>query len=198
MDKVLERLKELKDEESRYAYADAVNNAFLTGQIKALREERDLTQEKLANLVGTKQSGISRWLNTGFSTCKVETLRKFAKAYGVRLRITFEAFGTLPADVGGFTKERLAPPKFEDDPVFKESDSGHELTEEARAQATPEGVPAMPRLANGQEKGKMYQMPSPQSPQPKQQTDDLAQPSQPLPVQREAARGIPSAKDLAS
>lgn len=118
MDKVLERLKTLKDEESRYAYADAVTNAFLAGQVKKLQEARDLTQEQLAALIGTKQSGISRWLNTGFSTCKVETLRKFAKAYGVRLRISFEEFGTLPTDVGEFTKKRLVPRKFEDDPAF--------------------------------------------------------------------------------
>jgi transcriptional regulator with XRE-family HTH domain len=120
VDSVLTLLKELKDEESRYAYADAVTNAFLTGQIKALQEDRDLTQEQLGVLVGTKQSGISRWLNTGFSTCKVETLRKFAKAYGVRLRISFEEFGTLPTDVRGFTNERLVPRKFEDDPAFSE------------------------------------------------------------------------------
>lgn len=120
MDKILDRLKNLENEQSRYSYADAVTNAFLTAQIKELREARNLTQEQLATLVGTKQSGISRWLNTGFATCKVETLRKFAKAYGLRLRITLESFGSLPEDVGGFVKERLTPPKFADDPAFRE------------------------------------------------------------------------------
>jgi transcriptional regulator with XRE-family HTH domain len=120
VDNVLQRLtSEFTAEDSRYAYADAVTNAFLTAQIKSLREERRLTQEELATKVGTHQSGISRWMNSGFSGCKVETLRKFARAYGVRLRISFEEFGTLPADVNGFTKERLAPRKFEDDPAFK-------------------------------------------------------------------------------
>jgi transcriptional regulator with XRE-family HTH domain len=121
VDQVLERLKtEFTSEESRYAYADSAANAFLTGQIKALREDRGLTQEQLADLVGTQQSGISRWQNSGYSSCKVETLRKFAKAFGVRLRITFEEFGTLPEDVQGFTKKRLAPRRFEDDPAFEE------------------------------------------------------------------------------
>lgn len=121
MDKIIERLKnEFTSEDARYAYADTVTNAFLIGQIKTLREERNLTQEQLAELVGTQQSGISRWMNSGFSTCKIETLRKFARAYGVRLRISFEEFGTLPSDAGDFTKERLAPRKFEDDPAFKE------------------------------------------------------------------------------
>lgn len=119
VDKVIERFKtEFKTDDARYAYADSVANAFITGQINALREARDLTQEQLAELVGTRQSGISRWQNSGYSSCKVETLRKFAKAFGVRLRLSFEEFGSLPDDIGGFTKERLAPRRFEDDPVF--------------------------------------------------------------------------------
>lgn len=151
MDKVLERIKELKDEESRYAYADAVTNAFLTGQIKALREERNLTQEKLAELVGTQQSGISRWLNSGFSTCKVETLRKFAKAYGVRLRITFEEFGTLPTDVRGFTKDRLAPRKFEDDTAFKEPASEPEPKEAIVGTQSLQGPPRIGKNTSEQQ-----------------------------------------------
>lgn len=117
MDKILERLREF-GEEARYAYADSVTNAFITAQIKELREERGLTQEKLAELVGTKQSGISRWQNSGYSSCKVETLRKFARSFGVRLRITFEEFGSLPEDVRGFTNRRLSPRKFDKDPAF--------------------------------------------------------------------------------
>jgi transcriptional regulator with XRE-family HTH domain len=120
-----EQLKtDLADEESRYAYADSVTNAFLTAQIDALKKERNLTQEQVAKLVGTKQSAISRWQNSGYSSCKLETLRKFARAYGVRLRVSFEEFGSLPPDIGGFTKERLAPRKFEDDPAFKETHDG--------------------------------------------------------------------------
>ena len=121
MDKVLERLKtEFQSTEARYAYADSVTNAFLTAQIKALREDRRLTQEKLAELVGTKQSGISRWQNSGYSNCKVESLRKFAEAFGVRLRIRFEEFGTLPDEVNGFDERSLTPRRFEDDPAFNE------------------------------------------------------------------------------
>lgn len=140
MDKVLERLKtEFASEESRYAYADSVSNAFLTGQIKALREDRGLTQEKLAELVGTQQSGISRWQNSGYSSCKVGTLRKFAKAFGVRLRITFEEFGSLPEDVRGFSKRRLSPSRFEDDPVFNEHPK--EEPEKAAAAKAQTGAP---------------------------------------------------------
>jgi transcriptional regulator with XRE-family HTH domain len=145
VDKILEKLKhEYTTEDARYAYADSIANAFLTSQIKALQEERGLTQEELAKLVGTQQSGISRWLNSGFSTCKVETLRKFAKAYGIRLWISFAEFGSLPEDVGGFTERRLAPRKFEDDPAFKE----HAEEPKKTAVATTPPQSAISALAN--------------------------------------------------
>jgi transcriptional regulator with XRE-family HTH domain len=144
--KMLGRFSELKDEEARYAYADTVNNAFLRAQIEQLRKERGFSQEKLAELVGTKQSGISRWLNSGFSTCKVESLRKFAKAYGVRLRISLEEFGTLPSDVEGFTKDRLTPRKFEDDPAFKEPAANEPEPEEVLVEAVGNPVVLPPPI----------------------------------------------------
>ena len=127
MNQLLERLKgDLQDEEARYSYADSVTNAFVAAQIKALREDRDLNQEELAGLIGTKQSGISRLERADYSAWKVETLRKIARAFGVRLRIRFEGFGSLPDEVGGFDRTNLAPHKFEDDPAFKETnESGH-------------------------------------------------------------------------
>jgi transcriptional regulator with XRE-family HTH domain len=148
--KTIERLKGLS-EDARCAYADSVSNTFLTAQIKTLQAERGLTQEKLAELVGTQQSGISRWLNTGFATCKIESLRKFAKAYGVRLHISFEEFGTLPSDVRGFTRERLAPRKFEEDPAFKEP-PGEQMLSESGA-ATNGGRPAFENKMPQQQEG---------------------------------------------
>jgi transcriptional regulator with XRE-family HTH domain len=112
--------KDLRNEESRCVYADTVTNAFISAQIRSLREQRDLSQDELANLVGTKQSGISRLERSDYSTWKVETLRKLAKAFGVRLRVRFEEFGTLVDEITGFNDKNLLPRKFEDDPAFKE------------------------------------------------------------------------------
>jgi len=117
----LERLrKEFQNEDSRYVYADSVVNAFISAQIKALREDRKLNQQELAELMGTKQSGISRLERSDYSVWKVGTLRKLARAFGVRLRISFEEFGTLPPEIGDFTEKRLCPRNFDNDPVFKE------------------------------------------------------------------------------
>lgn len=122
MNQLLRQLeKDLHSEESRYIYADTVTNAFISAQIKGLREQRGLNQEELATLVGTKQSGISRLERPDYSTWKVETLRKLAKAFGVRLRIRFEEFGTLPDEITGFNDKNLLPRKFEDDTAFNET-----------------------------------------------------------------------------
>src|ERR1700751_4579282 len=106
MNNLLERLRKMfQDEGARYAYADSTVNAFVAAQIKRLREEREFSQEELAQLIGTKQSGISRLEKADYSSWKIETLRKLARAFGVRLKISFEEFGTLPRDIEGFTRE---------------------------------------------------------------------------------------------
>lgn len=120
MNQLLERQgRDFQDEDARYAYADAVVNALVSAQIKALRDDRGLSQEKLAELIGTKQSGISRLERVDYSAWKIETLRKLARAFGVRLRIGFEEFGTLIDDISGFSEANILPRKFEDDPAFK-------------------------------------------------------------------------------
>jgi transcriptional regulator with XRE-family HTH domain len=125
VNELLEHLKQdFQNEEARYAYAESVANAYVSEQIKRLRQDRGLSQEELAALIGTKQSGISRLQNKDYSAWKVETLRKLAKAFGVRLRISFEEFGTITDDVAGFNESDLVPRKFADDPVFNSSTTG--------------------------------------------------------------------------
>jgi transcriptional regulator with XRE-family HTH domain len=106
-----------QDEDARYAYAEAALNTTVAAQIKALREAREMNQQKLAEAIGTKQSGISRLENANYSAWNVETLRKVAKAFDVRLRISFEEFGTLPEEVTNF-RSKLTPRRFTEDPVF--------------------------------------------------------------------------------
>jgi transcriptional regulator with XRE-family HTH domain len=116
---LIDRLrKDFESEDSRYAYADNLVNTFVSAQIKALRERGNLSQEELAELIGTKQSGISRLERADYSAWKIETLRRLARAFGVRVRISFDEFGSLLADISGFSKEKLTPRKFEDDLVF--------------------------------------------------------------------------------
>jgi transcriptional regulator with XRE-family HTH domain len=140
MEPAIKQLKaKLENEDTRYAYADALANAFISAQIKALRDERKLNQTELAARMGTKQSGISRLEKADYSAWKIETLRKLARAFRVRLRISFEPFGTIPDDLKSFDTRHLAPPPFEDDPVLNPSES---VEPEVPASATsPESGP---------------------------------------------------------
>ncbi len=108
-----------EDAEYRYAYAEDFSNTYIATQIKVLRDQRGMTQEGLAEAIGTKQSGISRLENVNYSSWKTETLRKTARALGVRLRISFETFGSLLGEDAEFSRESLKRPKFEDDLAFK-------------------------------------------------------------------------------
>jgi len=133
VNELLERLKKdfEGDEETRFDYSDGVANAFVSAQLRAMREDRKLSQQELADMVGTKQSGISRLEKAHYSTWKIETLRKLARAFGVRVRISFEEFGTLPDDLGGFSKERLCPRPFAKDPVFFPVEQAQTVADEA-------------------------------------------------------------------
>src|SRR5215212_6254119 len=110
-----------EDEDYRYAYAEDFLNTYIATQIKVLRDQRGMKQEDLANATGTKQSGISRLENVNYSNWKTDTLKKLARALGVRLRISFETFGSLLDEDATFSRERLMRPKFEDDPAFSDN-----------------------------------------------------------------------------
>src|SRR5664280_1094872 len=87
--------QDFQDEEYRHAYAEDFLNTWVATQIVALREQRKLSQAELGKLIGTKQPGVSRLENVNHSTWKTETLKRIARALGVRLKISFETFGSL-------------------------------------------------------------------------------------------------------
>lgn len=107
------------DEEYRYAYAEDFLNTYIATQIKVLRDQRGkMTQKELADAIGTQQPGIARLENVNYSKWKVETLKKIARALGVRLKISFETFGTLLEEDCEFSRETLKRPPFEEDPIL--------------------------------------------------------------------------------
>jgi len=122
-------VEEFQDEDARYAYADSFLNTRVAAQIKALREQRGLTQQALAEAVGTQQGGISRLENVNYSSWKTETLRKLARALGVRLHISFETFSDLLDDVETFERRSL------ERATFAEEMSKNKLIAQKRARS---------------------------------------------------------------
>lgn len=78
-----------KDPAFRVEY-DSLENEFTlaTALIKA-RDAAHMTQEDVAQAMGTSQEAVAR-LESGRSQPSTRTLERFAKATGMRLRISFE------------------------------------------------------------------------------------------------------------
>ena len=103
-------------------YADSVLFENVSAQVQALRRQRGITQEQLAERIGSKQPRISNvespkgkgeWPNW-----EVSTLNRIAHALGTRLKITLESYGSMVGEVGTFTSDSLRRPAFADDPVI--------------------------------------------------------------------------------
>lgn len=97
----------LMDRGYRHAYAESFTDSWLAAQIKVIREQRGLTQTQLAEMVGTKQAGISRLENVNHTGWQVTTLTKIAAALDVRLKISFETFDGLQRDARNFSLKGL-------------------------------------------------------------------------------------------
>lgn len=81
--------KWLKDPEYRQEYEGLEDEFALSAAIIEARARAGLTQDELAAKMQTSQSAIAR-LESGKSIPSARTLKRFAKATGTRLRITFE------------------------------------------------------------------------------------------------------------
>lgn len=111
---------EFQDAEYRHGYAESFLNTKLAAQIKTLREQRGKTQAEIAALMGIKQPGYRRFEDVNHSVWKTDTLWSIARAFGVRLSVSFETFGSLLDEKRHFNKKSLERPPFEKDPAFSE------------------------------------------------------------------------------
>lgn len=113
--------RQLRNSEFRHAYADEHLNLSISTQIKAIREKQRMSQAALAAKLGTKQAGVSRIENANYDGWSIAMLRRVAEAFDLRLRVSFEEFGTLWREVENFNRESLERRDFKHDPEFEES-----------------------------------------------------------------------------
>jgi ribosome-binding protein aMBF1 (putative translation factor) len=84
----LERL--IRNDHELYELADqATLNAMVAQLIYKARTEAGLTQGKLARLIGTRQSVISRLEDADYDGHSLSMLRRIAEALGKRLEVRF-------------------------------------------------------------------------------------------------------------
>lgn len=133
---------EFQEPEYRYGYAESFLNTKLATQIKTLREEREKTQAEAAALMGIKQPGYRRFEDVNHPVWRSDTLWNIARAYGVRVDISFKSFGSLLDDKERFNKEDLKVPAFEDDPAFKTQQAPKEEPKQKEAVLAAANPPA--------------------------------------------------------
>lgn len=105
MDDVRRFWNDLQDHEYAHEYADEMLNIFIATQLRVLRGER--SQQEIARIANMKQERISVLENVNYGSWSVSTLRRLARAFDVRLKISFESFGTLLDDLKNLDPEAL-------------------------------------------------------------------------------------------
>lgn len=124
MSKIRARLlKRFRDPEYRHSYLESFLNSVVSMQIRALRERKTWTQEKLATEIGTTQSVVSRIESPDYSGWRIDTLRKVARAFDMALSVKFVSHGDAIADIERFGEDKLIRPEFKNDPVFSETEN---------------------------------------------------------------------------
>src|SRR5687768_16228435 len=98
----------LEDENAAYAYCNDFLNLYIATQLKVLREQRGFsTQTEFAKSSGISQEQISQHEDIDRNSWTINTLRKFARALGVNVKVTFESFSETIETIVNFRRETL-------------------------------------------------------------------------------------------
>lgn len=106
------------DPEYREGYTEEFFNAKIATQIKVLREQREWSQSKLAELSEMAQARVSVLEDVNYDAWTLNVLRRFGKAFGLVVDVEFKEYGEFIKEFEMFGQERLQKRSFNDDPVF--------------------------------------------------------------------------------
>lgn len=108
-------VRELKDKEYRDSYVASQIRIGLPMQCRALRESREWTQPRLAQLSGMSQPRISEIERPGERRLNIETLLRLASAFDVALQVRFVPFSRLVDDDEDIDLNRFYVKPFDED-----------------------------------------------------------------------------------
>lgn len=127
-DEMREKLRgEFRDCEARLDYADMHLDSSIALQIKALRLQRKWTQEELAKKAGMHQSQVSEMEQVTHSSWTLKSLKPLARAFDLRLHVSFESFGSLLDEYVNQSRTGWERHSFADDPAFKLDEAAAEV-----------------------------------------------------------------------
>ena len=101
----------LKNPEYRKEFGADVGTG-LAFQIRAMRCQRGLTQEQLAELLGVKRQLITKWENPDLPPPSLKQLLKMAKIFDVGLLVRLASFSSVVNDLANVTTDVIALPSF--------------------------------------------------------------------------------------
>jgi len=115
-------IKELKSKEYRDAFVSAHIDTGIPFQVRALREQRGLTQKELAERAGMKQERISAIENPNYKNAfTLSTLKRLASAFDIALIVRFAPISQLVDWELKLKPESLHAVSFNEDPYFKDT-----------------------------------------------------------------------------
>ncbi len=88
LEETLDRYIGSKKTEKRKQFEEDLRLDLLGSSIRSLREEQNLSQEELGNLIGVKKAQISK-LENNFTDVRVGTLLRVFKALKKEIKISF-------------------------------------------------------------------------------------------------------------
>jgi transcriptional regulator with XRE-family HTH domain len=109
---------DLRQPEFSEGYAESFLDSFVATQLKVLREQNGWSQTQLAERMGKKQTVISRSERVNYSSWSISTLKQYARAFRLRLRVSFETYGSLIDEAANFSEENLRRTPRESDLVL--------------------------------------------------------------------------------
>jgi transcriptional regulator with XRE-family HTH domain len=109
----LKLLAKLKRKKYRDAYVEEHVRTSLPFQIRALREQREWTQGKLAEELKTTQTAVSRLENPEYGKLSLNSLYKLASAFDVALLIKFVPFSRLVEEFKDVSPQALSVTSFD-------------------------------------------------------------------------------------
>lgn len=99
----------------RDAYCSEHVTTGLSFQVKALREQRGLSQKELATITGMKQATISRIENPDYGKLSLTTLIKLANAFDTGMLVKFVPFSEFIEDKFNLSTKALMVDSFKDE-----------------------------------------------------------------------------------
>jgi transcriptional regulator with XRE-family HTH domain len=113
-------ISKLKNKKYRDAFVATYIDQGIPFQIRALREQRHWSQEKLASEAGMKQEVISRFENLNNKSFTLKKLKQIAAGFDVGLIVRFVPISSIVKWVNNLPNTSLEVLSFEEEPYFQD------------------------------------------------------------------------------